>query len=173
MRAYLARGTAAQFALLLAIAVLLRCDTFGDPNLDDDDTFYQAAGIAMRHGALPYVDVWDRKPFGLFAIYWAIAGISSAPIAYQLVAALFAGATAAVIAAIGARWDKPSGGLFAGLCYLLWLAPTQVAPSAPMWVKVFVLRSMPIASVWQPMPAIAIEPSGTLVELLCGQPEQK
>ena len=54
-----------------------------------------------------------------------------------------------------------------------WLAPTQVAPSAPMWVKVLVLRSMPMASVWQPMPAIAIEPSGTLVELLCGQPEQK
>jgi len=56
---------------------------------------------------------------------------------------------------------------------LKWLAPTQVAPSAPMWVKVLVLRSMPIASVWQPMPAIAIEPSGTLVELLWGQPEQK
>ena len=53
------------------------------------------------------------------------------------------------------------------------VAPTHVAPSAPMWVKVLVLRSMPMASVWQPMPAIAIEPSGTLVELLCGQPEQK
>ena len=26
---------------------------------------------------------------------------------------------------------------------------------------------------WQPMPAIARLPSGTLVEVLCGQPEQK
>ena len=26
---------------------------------------------------------------------------------------------------------------------------------------------------WQPMPAPAIEPSGTFVEVLCGQPEQK
>ena len=52
-------------------------------------------------------------------------------------------------------------------------APIHAAPSPPMWLKVLVLRSMLMASVWQPMPAIAIEPSGTLVEELCGQPEQK
>jgi hypothetical protein len=51
------------------------------------------------------------------------------------------------------------------------LAPTHGAPSPPMWVKVLALH--PTCAVWQPMPAIAIEPSGTLVELLCGQPEQK
>ena len=128
-----------RIALLLAVALILRCDTFGDPNLDDDDTFYQAVGIAMRHGALPYVDVWDRKPFGLFAIYWAIAGISYAPIAYQLVASLFAAGTAATIAAIGARWDKPAGGLLAGLCYLLWLAPTQgYGGQTPLFYNLFI-----------------------------------
>ena len=26
---------------------------------------------------------------------------------------------------------------------------------------------------WQPMPALAMEPSGSTVERLCGQPEQK
>lgn len=128
-----------RLALLLAVALVLRCDTFGDPNLDDDDTFYQAVGIAMRHGALPYVDVWDRKPFGLFAIYWAIAGISYAPITYQVVASLFAAGTAAAIAAIGARWGKAAGGLLAGVCYLLWLAPTQgYGGQTPLFYNLFI-----------------------------------
>lgn len=128
-----------RLAILLAVALILRCDTFGDPNLDDDDTFYQAVGIAMGHGALPYVDVWDRKPFGLFAIYGAIAAISAAPLAYQLAATLFAAGTAAVIAAIGARWGKPGGGLLAGLCYLLWLAPTQgYGGQTPLFYNLFI-----------------------------------
>lgn len=128
-----------QLAILLVIALLLRCDTFGDPNLDDDDTFYYTVGIAMHHGALPYVDVWDRKPFGLFAIYYLITGISPAPIAYQIAASLFAAATAAVIAALGARWTKPLGGLLAGVCYLLWLAPTQgFGGQTPLFYNLFI-----------------------------------
>lgn len=128
-----------QFAILLAIALVLRCDTFGDPNLDDDDTFYYTVGIAMHHGALPYIDVWDRKPFGLFLIYYLIAGISAAPIAYQLAASLFAAATSAVIAAICVRWTRPLGGLLAGICYLLWLAPTQgFGGQTPVFYNLFI-----------------------------------
>ena len=51
--------------------------------------------------------------------------------------------------------------------------PIQGAPSPPIWVKVAVLRSIHNAMKWQPMPAMARLPSGTLVEMLCGQPEQK
>ena len=35
-----------------------------------------------------------------------------------------------------------------------------------------VARSIQVAMKWQPMPAIAREPSGTTVDVLCGQPEQ-
>lgn len=113
------------FAALLAAAVALRWDTFGDPNMHGDEVFYFTVGQAMHHGALPYVDVWDRKPFGLFAIYWLIAGISTAPLAYQLAAALCAAGTALAIGGIARRWTTPLGGLLAGLCYLLWLKPLQ------------------------------------------------
>ena len=42
-----------------------------------------------------------------------------------------------------------------------------------MWVAYAVRRSgWNIAIPWQPMPAIAREPSGTRVEVLWGQPEQ-
>ena len=51
--------------------------------------------------------------------------------------------------------------------------PIHCAPSPPIWVKPTVERSIHSAMKWQPMPAPAIEPSGTLVEVLCGQPEQK
>ena len=51
--------------------------------------------------------------------------------------------------------------------------PIQGAPSPPMCVKVEVLRSIHTAMKWQPMPAVARLPSGTRVEVLCGQPEQK
>src|SRR3954469_11185840 len=51
--------------------------------------------------------------------------------------------------------------------------PTHGTPSPPMWVKVSVERSIHSAMKWQPMPAKARLPSGTLVEELCGQPEQK
>ena len=51
--------------------------------------------------------------------------------------------------------------------------PIHGAPSPPIWVKVAVVRSIHTAMKWQPMPAVARLPSGTRVEVLCGQPEQK
>lgn len=139
------------FALLLLVALILRCDTFGDPNLHGDENFYLSVGAAMHHGALPYVDVWDRKPFGLFVIYWLIAAVSTAPLFYQLVATLFAAATAWAIAEIARRWVKPQGSLLAGVCYLLWLGPLQgYGGQSPVFYNLFmaaaallVLRALP------------------------------
>ncbi len=50
--------------------------------------------------------------------------------------------------------------------------PIHCAPSAPMWVPMTTPRFIHIAIVWQPMPADTMLPSGALVEVLCGQPEQ-
>lgn len=139
MRATTGRGTILQFALLLAIAAVLRCDTFGDPNLHGDEVFYHQVGLAMHRSALPYVDVWDRKPFGLFAIYYLITGLSAAPIAYQLAATLFAAATALVIGLIAQRWAGRRGALLAGICYLLWLGPLQgFGGQSPVFYNLFV-----------------------------------
>ena len=51
--------------------------------------------------------------------------------------------------------------------------PTHWTPSPPMCVSPIVRRSISNAMPWQPMPALAIDPSGSTVERLCGQPEQK
>ena len=118
------RGYGWLAALALAgLALVLRWSTFGDPDLAADETFYHAVGIAMHHGALPYVDLWDRKPFGLFVIYWAITGISTAPIAYQLAATACAVLTAWLIGRIALRWTGRRGAWLAGALYLVWLTP--------------------------------------------------
>ena len=47
---------------------------------------------------------------------------------------------------------------------------TQSTPSPPIWIRPSVSRSIQLAMKWQPMPACACEPSGTFVDVLCGQP---
>ena len=52
------------------------------------------------------------------------------------------------------------------------LCAAQSTPSAPIWIRPDVPRSIQLAMKWQPMPASARLPSGTLVDVLCGHPEQ-
>lgn len=135
----LLRNSLAQFAVLLAVALALRGYTFGDPNLFIDEAFYFAAGNAMHHGALPYVDIWDRKPFGLFAIYYLIAGVSSSPAAYQIAATLFAALTAWTIGRIVRLWSDWLGALGAGIAYLFLLAPFQgFGGQSPVFYNLFI-----------------------------------
>lgn len=114
-----------QIALFMALAFILRVATFGHPYLHIDETFYFLVGEEMHKGAVPYVDIWDRKPFGLFLIYYLIVGVWDNVIAYQIAATLFAGATAWVIARIAALWGGTQGGWFAGALYLLFLLPMK------------------------------------------------
>lgn len=109
------------------IAVALQAATFGDTNRHADELFYFLVGQRMHDGLLPYVDVWDRKPFGLFLVYYAIAAVSRSVLAYQLAACLAAGLTAWLIAAIVREFASWRGGLFAGLAYLLMLGPFEGA----------------------------------------------
>ena len=109
--------------ILLVTALILRAATFGDPNVYIDEAFYVLVGQAMHHGAVPYIDIWDRKPLGLFALYWAIAGVSTNVLAYQLVATVAAAATALILAQIARRWVGGMAPLMAGIAYLFYLHP--------------------------------------------------
>ncbi len=135
------RRPAGLFALLLLAATVLRGDTFGDPNLHGDESFYHTVALAMHHGALPYVDVWDRKPFGLFLLYYLVAFASEAPLAYQIAATLCAAGTAwaiAMIARASGVAEQP-GGVLAALAYLLWLAPMQgFGGQSPVFYNLFI-----------------------------------
>ena len=58
--------------VILLVAVATRSATFGNPLVDMDDQFYWLVGRSWWDGHWPIVDIWDRKPVGLFLIYGAI-----------------------------------------------------------------------------------------------------
>ncbi|WP_020176644.1 ArnT family glycosyltransferase [Methyloferula stellata] len=107
---------------LLAVALATRAGLFGDPAIETDEQFYLLVADRMWHGALPYVDIWDRKPILLFLIYAALRPLSpDGIVAYQVGATLFATMTAFVIVLIARRFATLRGAWLAGIAYLLYL----------------------------------------------------
>lgn len=106
--------------LLLVAAFAIRAAQFGNPLIGVDENFYLLVGDRMLHGALPYVDIWDRKPIGIFLLYAGIRLLGGVGIIqYQIVATLFAAATAFVVARIAVRIATPAAATAAGILYLL------------------------------------------------------
>ena len=86
-RAAFVRGLAhraAQLGWFLILALISRYFVFGDTNYHEDELLFFTIGQRMHDGALPYVDIWDRKPPGLFLLNYLIAGISRGVLAYSL-----------------------------------------------------------------------------------------
>jgi hypothetical protein len=110
----------------LLAALLIRGATFGYPMLHIDEQFYLLVGDRMLHGALPFVDIWDRKPVGLFLLYAAIRLLGGLGVVqYQVVAMLFAVATALVIYRMARMVTTAPGAFWAGVGYLLCLSGYQ------------------------------------------------
>lgn len=150
MRAIPISPTARDAIVLLVCALIFRASTFGDPNIHLDEAFYFLVGQEMHHGLVPYVDIWDRKPLGLFLIFWAIAGISKHVIAYQLVATAIAAGTAFICAQIARRWIGGWGPTMAGIGYLAMLHPLQgMGGQSPVFYNLFIAAAgWLIVSVW-------------------------
>lgn len=128
-----------QFIVLAAVALALRVSTFGDPNLHVDESFYLLVGQEMHRGAIPYVDIWDRKPLGLFIAYWAFAAFPDGIIAYQIGAWLFASFTAFIICRICSRTMPPAASLAGGVLYLAMLGTlVGVGGQSPVFYNAFV-----------------------------------
>lgn len=110
------------FLLLLLAAFALRARHFGNPVIHIDEQYYLLVGENMLSGRLPLVDFWDRKPPGLFLIFAAIRLLGGNGIVeYQVVATLFAAATAFLLARMAARSAPLWAAMLAGFCYLLYL----------------------------------------------------
>lgn len=115
-----------QVIWFFAFALLTRVSVFGDTNYFSDELFYLQIGQRMhgdglRGGLLPYVDLWDRKGPGLFALYWLIAALPGGVIAYQVTAWLFVGTTAMVIQRIAERFASPFAATLAATLYIAML----------------------------------------------------
>lgn len=112
-----------RLAVLCLVALAARAATFGNPVVHLDEDFYFAAAHAMWRGAIPYVDVWDRKPAGLFLLYLPAAGLPFGwgVLAYQAMALACVVGTAALVARLAALAGWTRGSTLAGAAYILWL----------------------------------------------------
>jgi hypothetical protein len=108
------------YPLIAALVLLIRLPTIGNPILDFDEQLYLLVGDRMLHGQLPYVDLWDRKPVGLFVVYAAIRMLGGGGIVqYQLVAAGCVAITAWFVRAIVRRHLGELQAITAALAYIL------------------------------------------------------
>lgn len=118
------RGDALSVVLLLVVgALIVRLPYLGDANADVDEQLYSLIGNGILHGQLPFVDLWDRKPVGLFLLYalaHAIGGPS--PLAYQLFAAAFAVLGALLTRAFALVFFDRAVAMGAGVLYLILMA---------------------------------------------------
>lgn len=116
-------ATLPPWILLLLIALAARALTFGNPVVHVDEEFYFTTARAMVDGALPYVDVWDRKPIGLFLVYLPAAafGFPLGIWAYQMMALACVVGTAVLVARLATRAGWGKGAMPAAIAYILWL----------------------------------------------------
>ncbi|MFM9976502.1 MAG: hypothetical protein ACKVOP_00445 [Sphingomonadaceae bacterium] len=114
------------FALLLAVTLAARAQTFGNPVTGFDEQFYLLVGDRMLSGSIPYVDIFDRKPIGLFLIHAAVRLLGGeGTIQTQLVACAIVTATAFAIYRLACRIAPTSGAVAAALAYIFWLNLTE------------------------------------------------
>ena len=57
------------FLFIFTTNALLRSFTFDFSTLDWDEVTYIMMGEGIRQGMIPFVDLWDIKPIGLYLIY--------------------------------------------------------------------------------------------------------
>ena len=115
-------GAVATLGLLALVALIVRAQGFGNPVIGFDEQFYLLVGDRMLHGALPYVDIFDRKPIGLFLLYAGARSLGGDGfLAYKLVATGFVVATAYGVQRIARAFAPPMAAIGAAILYILWL----------------------------------------------------
>ncbi|MFO6448500.1 ArnT family glycosyltransferase [Erythrobacter sp. NE805] len=109
--------------VLALLTLLVRGAWIGDPVADFDEQLYSVIGSGMLEGKVPFTDLWDRKPWGLFAIYaFAHAIGGPGPAAYQGLAAVFTVAGAAMLYHMARDLTDRVTALGAGMLYILMLS---------------------------------------------------
>lgn len=108
--------------LFCLCTLLVRAQILGSPVIHVDEQFYLLVGDKMLHGALPYVDIWDRKPIGLFLVYALARLFGGGGIwQYQALAGSSVVLTAFLINRITSRIASAPAAIVAGLTYIVWL----------------------------------------------------
>lgn len=133
-----ARGFFEVAAILALFTVLIRFPDLGNPTYHIDEAFYLLFGEKMNEGLAAYREIWDRKPFGLFILYAALAQFGSV-YAYQLTAMVFAWGTSLAITEMALRFASRTGAVAAGILYIALLgALAGGGGQSPVFYNLFI-----------------------------------
>jgi Dolichyl-phosphate-mannose-protein mannosyltransferase len=98
------RGLIARPAVWLAIAayvIFVRLPSLPPSSIDPDESMFILMGRELLHGRLPYVDIFDNKPFGIPALFaLALAIFGQSVVAARLLGTACVIATALLLRAI-------------------------------------------------------------------------
>ncbi|MGF1562526.1 MAG: ArnT family glycosyltransferase [Geminicoccaceae bacterium] len=106
----------------LLLAIVLRWPAYLYSVINADEGSYMVVAEAwVRHGFWPYVEVWDRKPLGIFLIYAAVIKSGIEPIlGVRLLTSAVVGLTGWTLYCIGRYlFASKRIGACAGLAYVL------------------------------------------------------
>lgn len=130
--------------LLLLIAFILRGGVLGNPFVEFDEQFYLFVGGQILRGYWPYVDIWDRKPIGLFLLYAFFHLFGAWRVwAYQIGALLSVWATSLLVLRM-TRLIAPFWGSFlAAILYMAWINLGRgEGGQSPVFYNLFVTLAM-------------------------------
>jgi len=106
---------------MVAFVALLRLPALGDPIVGVDEQFYLLVGDRLWDGALPYLDIWDRKPAGLFLLYAMFRMFpGDGVLAYQIAGTISLAATGFITAHITQRVLPWQCGVIAGFAVIFY-----------------------------------------------------
>ncbi len=124
------RAHVAPLLLVALFITLLRALYFNNPAVNIDEQFYlMAADRWLNHGQVPFVDIFDRKPIGIFLAYApAVLWFKNGVVGYQLLGLAATLATAAVVYRMGLWFAREPGdrfvafaaAVFYGAILMLW-----------------------------------------------------
>ncbi|WP_459986950.1 ArnT family glycosyltransferase [Komagataeibacter kakiaceti] len=110
------------YFISLVFCILCRFLSFGNPVFTTDEAFYLFVGGEMLHGSIPFVDIWDRKPLGLFILYEFFHLFGPYRVwAYQVGALISVWLTSLLIMKMARTVSSRAGALVVALIYIAWL----------------------------------------------------
>ena len=156
--------------VIVAVTALTRASTYGNPLYSVDDQLYLMIGNAIVKGHIPYVEIWDRKPIGIFLIYALIAKIGGNPIITAwIVAGGFVAATTYVIMLIARYYTTKAAAIYACLIYPIALTMFKgSAGQSQLFYNLFIALAFVLFLRAVDQPYKSTERNAALASFLCG-----
>lgn len=159
------------FLEYFSLALMFRLLLLGNPLVHVDEEFYLLVADRWAHGALPFVDIWDRKPLGLFLLYRLFHSLPGDPVlAYQLCGVASTAAAALVVRALALELAPARGAWLAGLVYICAMPAFNCAlGQSPVFYNPLVaLAALLLLRAWQRADAANLLREGSAIMLLIG-----